>query len=56
MCYSEGLGATILLFHDIEMGSRLKSSGGLVAREDKDSFKVFFIEYLFGMMLSIYLV
>ena len=56
MCYSEGLGATILLFHDIEMGLHLKSSGGLVAGEDKDSFKVFFIEYLFGMISSMYLV
>ena len=41
LCYSEGLGATILLCHDIEMGPHLKSSGELVARQDKDLFKVF---------------
>ena len=46
LCHSEGLGAMILLYIlvmiiDAQMVSHLKSSGGLIARQDKDLFKVF---------------
>ena len=46
LCYKDALGAMILLYIvvmiiDAEMVSHLKSSGGLIARQDKDLFKVF---------------
>ena len=46
LCHKDALGAMILLYIvvmiiDAEMVSHLKSSGGLIARQDKDLFKVF---------------